>query len=59
MKIQVWYLRRGDKTNFVRTTPDGLFVYVNGTNIFLDRRTARLLARRINECLDATTRPSP
>lgn len=49
----VWSLR-ADRQDYVRTTPDGLFLYVNGTQVKLDRRTARLLARRIDQCLTAT-----
>ena len=55
-----WSLRR-DLRDYVRTMPgDGIQIYVHDGNgrgqlIETDRRTARLLARRINQCLDATT----
>ena len=48
-----WALRRNHE-DYVRTTPDGLMIYVNGYTTLLDRDTARLLARRINECLEDT-----
>jgi hypothetical protein len=49
-----WSLR-GDHKDYVRTaSPTQLVLYVNGATTVLDRATARLLARRINECLEAT-----
>ena len=49
----IWSLR-ADRTSYVRTTYDGLLIYVNGSTINLNRGTARLLARRINQCLEDT-----
>lgn len=51
----VWSLRR-DHREYVRTTTDGIQVLVDGVFVHMDRMTARLLARRINECLEATGR---
>ena len=50
----IWSLRRNHK-DYVRTTPDGRMIWVNGSTILLDRRTARLLARRINQCFEDTS----
>jgi hypothetical protein len=50
----VWCLRR-DFRDYVRTTEtDGIMLYVGGQFVYTDRPTARLLARRLNECLDDT-----
>ena len=53
-----WSLRRNHK-DYVRTTSDGLMIWVNGSTILLDRWTARLLARRINQCLEDTSDTTP
>ena len=56
----IWSLRRSHNvglqggSDYVRTTYDGLLLYVNGSTINLDRGTARLLARRIVLCLEDT-----
>ena len=50
-----WSLRRNLK-DYVRTTPDdGIAIYIGGHYIETDRATARLLAKRISQCLDETT----
>jgi hypothetical protein len=55
----VWALRSDAKT-YVRTnSPDSLFISVfensGQAGFIISRRDARLLAKRINQCLDATT----
>jgi len=52
----IWPLRDGF-TDYVRTLPsDQVRLYVNGLFIDLDRPTARLLAKRLNQCLDRTAK---
>ena len=49
-----WALRR-DLKEYVTPAPDDLIeIYFRGTLLTMDRPTARLLAKRINQCLDAT-----
>jgi hypothetical protein len=51
----IWSLRR-DLKDYVRTAPeDTVVIFVNDACIYCDRATARLLAKRISQCLDATT----
>lgn len=51
-----WCLRR-DMRDLVQTNQlDGISIYVDNTWIDMDRSTARLLAKRINQCLDATVK---
>ena len=49
----IWSLRAASR-DYVRTTEDGLMLYVNGVTVLLDRGTANLLARRIVQCLKDT-----
>ena len=55
----VWSLRR-DFRDYVRTTaPDeiggaGVMAHVHGATLVMSRMDARLLARRINDLLEAT-----
>lgn len=50
----IWSLRR-DMRDFVAAEADGqIGIRVNGSVILCDRATARLLAKRISQCLDAT-----
>jgi hypothetical protein len=54
----IWGLRiRDDVPNgYVRTLDDDhLLLFFEGAGICIDRRSARLLAKRINQCLDQTT----
>lgn len=57
----IWVLRLSDLNTSVRTLPDdriaiaGEYEYEQQW-IELSRRDARLLAKRINECLDATAK---
>lgn len=51
-----WALRK-DFLQWVQTAPgDEIRVRTPGGTLYLDRATARLLAKRINECLDATVK---
>lgn len=53
-----WVLRR-DLRDYVRTLDDDRVLILAGEDraiLNLDRNTARLLAKRINECLDQTTK---
>jgi hypothetical protein len=51
----IWSLR-GDLRDLVCTEAgDQIGIRVNGGTIVCDRATARLLAKRIGQCLDATT----
>ena len=51
-----WSLRK-DHVDYVRTNDeDGITIRVHGHFIVTDRATARLLAKRINECLDGTAK---
>ena len=44
-------------SGYVRTTDDDeITVVVDGHFVSMDRATARLLAKRINQCLDATAK---
>ena len=52
----VWCLRRDLKDYVTPVEDDQVVIWVNGAGIACDRPTARLLAKRINQCLDATTR---
>ena len=53
---QVWALRK-DLVDYVRTMPnDRVRIVVRGEVLDMDRPTARLLARRIMQCLDETRR---
>lgn len=55
----VWILRK-DMKQYVVTGPDDTIVLCSEnsdgliTTIVIDRSTARLFAKRINQCLDAT-----
>ena len=59
---QVWGTRRDMSGGYVRTMSDDCILIFepglskNGQSIVVDRAEARLLARRINECLDATVK---
>lgn len=59
---QTWCLRRDKLKPFVSTAPNDLIEIYNGVVngheqlIELTRRDARLLAKRINQCLDATVK---
>lgn len=50
-----WSLRRDLKDYVLTTRDDEIMMWVNGRMIKCDRLTARLLAKRINQCLDGTT----
>lgn len=52
-----WPLRR-DFAEYVLTSyDDGIFLFVGDEWFHIkDRATARLLAKRVNQCLDATAR---
>lgn len=55
----LWCLRRDFTSGYVCTTDDdGIAIYLNGysNEMTMSRATARLLARRINECLNATVK---
>lgn len=54
----VWTLRRDDLRTYVRTTDDDkVAIYTpEGYELSMSRSTARLLAKRINQCLDATVK---
>ena len=54
-KVVVWSLRK-DHKDYVRSVNDEILLWVDGQRIVTDRATARLLAKRINECLDATVK---
>jgi hypothetical protein len=55
----IWCLRRGSWTTGVRTADNDTIVIQQGLDFLtMSRRDARLLAKRINECLDATRRAS-
>lgn len=58
-----WPLVRKGSNGYVKTLPDdyiGLSVWgdvrVGPSSLVLSRKDARLLAKRINECLDATVK---
>lgn len=51
----VWCLRKGS-TDYVRPVGEEIVFWVGFRRITMDRATARLLAKRINECLDATVK---
>lgn len=58
----IWCLSRNNLNTYVRTAPDDQVVIVGECEydqqvIRLSRRNARLLAKRINECLDGTVKP--
>ena len=58
---QVWCLSLKNLDTFVRTAPDDKIVIASEYGyeqqwIELSRSDARLLAKRINECLDATVK---
>lgn len=51
-----WTLR-SDFGSWVRTAEDEkIVVYVDHDYIYMSRRDARLVAKRINQCLDATVK---
>ncbi len=57
----VWCLKRDALDTFVRTAPDDRIVIASEHEyeqqwIELSRSDARLLAKRINQCLDGTTK---
>ena len=53
---RAWALRR-DLTDYVCTdTHDEIRIFVNNRALWMTRPTARLLAKRINQCLDATVK---
>jgi hypothetical protein len=54
----VWGLRK-DFRDYVRVSQhdnDDIHMHVDGQDIYCDRPTARLLAKRINDCLDKTVK---
>lgn len=52
----VWALRK-DFKDYVCPVHEEIVLRVGGQRIETDRATARLLAKRINQCLDATVKP--
>lgn len=52
----IWTLRRDRNTPYVATAPDDRIVFADGYGEALNmtRADARLLAKRINQCLDET-----
>ena len=49
-----WALRKGEYCIFVEFDDEGRLVIVDGAvHTYLSRKTARLLAKRINQALDA------
>ena len=52
-----WSLRK-DLKDYVYPGPtcEGFVIWFGGQRIVTDRATARLLAKRINQCLDATVK---
>lgn len=62
VRTVVWSLRAPEYGAYVRTNDeDSLYVSIvepgdiQPTGFFIDRKDARLLAKRINQCLDDTT----
>ena len=51
----VWSLRKGS-TDYVGPVGEEIVFWVGFRRIATDRATARLLAKRINQCLDATVK---
>jgi hypothetical protein len=49
----IWCIRK-DSGAYLKKDGSGILMILGGRNIFLTRRDARLLARRINQCLDET-----
>ena len=53
----VWALRLSTLSTYVRTTESDAILIRSGVQyIELSRKDARLLAKRINQCLDATVK---
>lgn len=53
----IWSLHR-DFRNYVCTlSNDEIGIHYNGRDLWLSRKDARLLAKRINQCLDETKKP--
>lgn len=48
------YVRTGDNDTIQIAAPDGTLL--GWSHIVVDRHTARMIAKRINECLDATVK---
>lgn len=59
----IWTLRMDEGAAYVRTGPNDRIVLAGPdevgcfSTIHLTRKDARLLAKRINQCLDATVKP--
>ena len=51
-----WCLRRDFRDSVRTVAGDLILIFVNDRWIEMDRATARLLAKRINQCLDATVK---
>lgn len=54
-----WALRK-DFRDSVMVHPDNedlILMHLWGARVTIDRPTARLLAKRLNQCLDATVKP--
>ena len=51
-----WSLRRDLKDYVTCWQEDSILVYVNQQPVVMSRATARLLAKRLNQCLDATVK---
>ena len=54
-KGDVWCLRKGS-TDYVGSVGEEIVFWVGFRRMETDRATARLLAKRINQCLDATVK---
>lgn len=54
----VWGMRRGQWGHYVRALGDGIqIVWADRSVLTISRTDARLLAKRINQCLDETRKP--
>ena len=49
----IWRIRK-DSGAYVKTQYSGILIVCGGNEFILPRSDARLLARRINQCLDET-----
>ena len=61
--LRMPFVKRGQSNGYVRTLPDdyiGIGVWgdlrVGSGSLVLSRKDARLLAKRINQCLDGTAK---
>jgi hypothetical protein len=52
----IWSLRRDMKDIVSPLCDEQVGIWVDGQSIVTDRRTARLLAKRLNQMLDATVK---